>query len=58
MSDSLAFHPAHLPDHAAAKTAPRIGFGARLMAILEKLVAAQTRQTVDGAPLLYRFPPI
>lgn len=56
MSNSLALDRSSLPEQ--AQSAPKTGFGAWFMTVLEKMVAAQSRQLADGAPLLYRFPPI
>ena len=58
MSECLALDPSPLPDEVATKSAPRVGVGATFKALLESLVAAQTRRFEDTGPLMYRFPPL
>ncbi len=58
MSDSVAFDPSKLPARQDGKPAHRVGIAAYFKATLESLVAAQTKQSEDGAPPLYRFPPL
>jgi hypothetical protein len=58
MSDSLALQASSVTDEQITKPAARPGFGSMLKAVLESLVAAQTRQFENTQPLLYRFPPL
>jgi hypothetical protein len=58
MSECLALDPSPLPGEAATKPAPRMNFGAMFKAVLESLVAAQTRRFESAGPLMYRFPPL
>jgi hypothetical protein len=57
MSESLALEPA-MPGEPTAKSAPRAGFVATFKAVLESLVAAQSKRFEGTEPLSYRFPPI
>jgi hypothetical protein len=57
MSESLALEPA-MPGETTAKSAPRAGFVATFKAVLESLVAAQSKRFEGTEPLSYRFPPI
>ena len=58
MSDSLALQASSVPDGQITKPAARRGFGAAFKAVLESLVAAESRRFEDTQPLLYRFPPL
>jgi hypothetical protein len=56
MSESLALDPSPLPGERTTKPAAK--FGAMFKAVLESMVAAQTRQIDATGPLMYRYPPI
>jgi hypothetical protein len=58
MSESLALDPSPLPGERTTKPAAKFGFGAMFKAVLESMVAAQTRQIDATGPLMYRYPPI
>jgi hypothetical protein len=57
MSESLLLE-AVIPAEPTARSAPRAGFVATFKAVLESLVAAQSKRFEGTEPLSYRFPPI
>ncbi len=58
MSGSVTLEPSSLPAKATTKPAARIGPGARFMATLERLVAAQARRVEETRLPLFAYPPI